>query len=127
VDPGHRPGTTPDGYAALTGPRLGRFLAFDAELDAPHLTGHKHDHLAILAVRPGRQGQGTGTALLHARHATLDREGTAAYLEASSQRTRRIYLRHGYTDHGSPIELPGGPLMYPMTRQPRPGQRRGDG
>ena len=42
-----------------------------------------------------------------------------AYLEASDERTRRIYLRHGYADHGSPIELPGGPFMYPMVRHPR--------
>jgi GNAT superfamily N-acetyltransferase len=77
-------------------------------------------HLAILAVRPGWQGQGTGTVLLGSYHQALDRDRTPAYLEASDLRTRRLYLRHGYADHGPPIELLGGPLMYPIWRQPSP-------
>jgi GNAT superfamily N-acetyltransferase len=114
----------PDGYdehlAQITGAWVERFAAFDAELDDHHLTGVEHHHLAILAVRPDRQGQGTGTALLDAHHAVLDEEGTVAYLEASDERTRRIYLRHGYADYGTPIQLPGGPCMYPMLRRPKP-------
>ena len=59
----------------------------------------------------------------------------AAYLEASHERTRRIYLRHGYTGYRTPIQLPGGllvngdhdapdqsadgPRLYPMTRRPQ--------
>jgi GNAT superfamily N-acetyltransferase len=130
----------PDGYgehlAEITGRWVERFVVFDGELDAHHLTGTEHHHLAILAVRPDRQGQGTGTALLDAHHAVLDEQGIAAYLEASDERTRRIYLRHGYADYGTPIELPAssfvhgddsgpgqpadGPRMYPMVRRPRP-------
>jgi hypothetical protein len=60
----------------------------------------------------------TRTALLCSYHQILDHDlGAPAYLEASDRRTRQIYLRHGYTDHGPPIHLPGGPLMYPMWRQ----------
>ena len=55
----------PDGYnarlAAITGPLTGRFEAFDAALEAHHPAAVAHQHLAILAVRPGRQGHGTGT------------------------------------------------------------------
>jgi GNAT superfamily N-acetyltransferase len=142
----------PDGYdehlAEITGPWVERFAIFDAELDDHHLTGVEHHHLAILAVRPGRQGQGTGTALLDAHHAVLDEQGMTAYLEASDERTRRIYLRHGYADYGTPIQLPGGlvaggdhltagqpadgPRMYPMVRRPKshissePAGRRAD-
>ncbi len=119
------PGTPPDGYAeqlaALTGPYLGNFLAFDEQLDRHHPSGAFHEHLAILAVRPDRQGQGIGTALLDARHAVLEDQGTPAYLEASDERTRRLYLAHGYTDRGSPIELADGVRMYPMWREPRAG------
>jgi GNAT superfamily N-acetyltransferase len=120
---GHAAGQ-PAGYrarlSAVTGSWLDRFLAFDAALDARHPAGIPHHHLAILAVRPDRQGQGAGTALLRFHHQILDRDaGAPAYLEASDLRTRRIYLRHGYTDHGPPIRLPGGPLMYPMWRQGR--------
>ena len=85
-----------------------------------------HEHLAILAVRPDRQGQGIGTALLDARHADLEDQGIPAYLEASDERTRRLYLAHGYTDRGSPIELADGVRMYPMWREPRTGRTAPD-
>jgi GNAT superfamily N-acetyltransferase len=123
--PGDGPGAPPDGYpgqlAALTGPHLGNFLAFDEQLDRHHPAGTYHHHLAILAVRPDRQGQGIGTALLHAHHAVLDAHGTPAYLEASDERTRRLYLNHGYADRGSPIDLADRVRMYPMWREPRAG------
>jgi len=108
--------------AEITGQWAGRFVTFDQELDAHHLTSIAHHHLAVLAVHPDWQGRGIGTALLHAHHATLDQDGITAYLEASDQRTRSLYLRHGYTDYGSdPIQLPEGPSMFPMTREPRAG------
>jgi GNAT superfamily N-acetyltransferase len=120
--PGTGPGAPPDSYterlAAIAGPYLANFLAFDEELDRHHPAGSFHHHLAILAVRPDRQGQGIGTALLHAHHAVLADHGIPAYLEASDQRTRRIYLNHGYADQGSPIVLADGVRMYPMWRAP---------
>jgi GNAT superfamily N-acetyltransferase len=101
-----------------TGRWIDRFLAFDAALDGHHPAGIAHHHLALLGVRPDRQGRGTGTALLRSYHEVLDSEaGAPAYLEASDLRTRQIYLRHGYADHGPPIRLPDGPLMYPMWRE----------
>jgi len=138
--PGTGPAAPPDGYAdqlaEVTGPWVERFRVFDVALDAHHLTGIQHHHLAILAVHPDRQGQGIGTALLEAHHATLDELRIAAYLEASDKRTRQTYVRHGYDDYSGPIVLPGGQtadtgndtqgqppavtFMYPMRRQPRP-------
>jgi GNAT superfamily N-acetyltransferase len=123
------PGEPPDDYAerlaAVTGPWLDRFTVLDENFDRHHPAGAAHQHLAILAVRPGRQGEGIGTALLQAHHATLDKLGMPAYLEASDQRTRGIYLDHGYSDCGSPIELPEGPEMYPMWRPPQDHGRSG--
>lgn len=124
--PGDGPAAPPQGYvqqlAAIIGPHLDRFLAFDQHLDQRHPIGTFHEHLAILAVRPDRQGQGVGTALLDARHADLEDQGIPAYLEASDERTRRIYLAHGYTDRDDgPIELTDQVRMYPMWRQPRTG------
>jgi GNAT superfamily N-acetyltransferase len=105
--------------AAVTGRWAERFAAFDAVLDARHPAIADHD-LAILAVQPDRQGQGTGAALLHACHQHLDHDvRTPACLAASDLRTCQNYLRHGYADHGPPGRLPGGPLMYSMWRRAR--------
>ncbi len=119
-----QPGGYDERLAEVAGQWAEQFVTFDQELDAHHLTGVPHCHLAILAVRPDVQGRGTGTALLDAYHAILDGEGTVAFLEASDERSRGIYLRHGYADYGSPIELPGGPFMYPMVRHPRTTAKR---
>jgi GNAT superfamily N-acetyltransferase len=121
---GREPPSPPDRYPerlrAATTPWTERFIVFDAELDRHHPADTPHHHLALLGVRPDRQGQGTGTALLDYYHHILDTQTRApAYLEASSQRNRDLYLRHGYTDHGPPIRLPGGPMMYPMWREPQ--------
>jgi GNAT superfamily N-acetyltransferase len=112
--------------AAATGPWIDRFLAFDETLDRHHPVGIPHHHLAILAVRPDRQGQGTGAMLLRAYHQILDHDvGAAAYLEAADLRTRQLYLRHGYVLRpNAPFCLPvDGPPMWPMWREPqrRPG------
>jgi GNAT superfamily N-acetyltransferase len=120
VDPTGPPAGYDQRLAAATTPWTARFRAFDAALDAHHPAGTPHHHLAILAVRPDRQGQGTGTALLRSYHQMLDGQvGAPAYLEASDLRTRQTYLRHGYADHGPPIRLPDGPQMYPMWRDNR--------
>jgi GNAT superfamily N-acetyltransferase len=80
----------------------------------------------MMAVRPDRQGQGTGTALLRAYLDHLDQVAMPSYLEAASPRSRAIYLRHGYADHGPPIRLSDdGPCMYPMWREPGPGSVAG--
>jgi GNAT superfamily N-acetyltransferase len=104
--------------AAATGPWRGRFTELDAAFDRHHPTGMAHHHLAILAVHPGLQGNGIGTMLLDVHHWNLDVDRLPAYLKASGLDTRQVYLRHGYADVAPPIRLPGGPMMYPMIRQP---------
>jgi GNAT superfamily N-acetyltransferase len=104
--------------AAVTGRWADRFTAFDAALDRHHPPGPPHHHLAILAVRPGQQGQGTGTALLRAYHDRLDRDEQPAYLEAAEWRTRQFYQRHGYLPSGLFYLPDAGPAMWPMWRPP---------
>lgn len=127
IPAGDQPPAPPAGYderlRAVTSPWTSRFLVFDAALNRHHPIGMPHHHLALLAVRPDRQGQGAGTALLDAYHAALDSAGLPAYLEAADPRTRGVYLRRGYADHGAPIRLPGGPVMYPMVREPQRGRK----
>ena len=61
-----------------------------------------HHYLAFLAVRPGRQGHGLGTALLRDRLRRLDAAGAPAYLEASEPRSRALYVREGFREHQEP-------------------------
>jgi GNAT superfamily N-acetyltransferase len=115
------PGGYDEQLAAATGPWTDRFRAFDAALDRHHPAGRPHHHLAILAVRPGRQGQGTGSLLLRAYHDILSHHGTPAYLEAATLRLTGLYQRHGYVLRpGAPFCLPGSQVpMWPMWREPR--------
>lgn len=101
--------------AAACGPWTDRFRALDEAFARHHPHDEPHHHLALLATRPKAQGRGLGSALLrhhHAAHPELP-----AFLEASSPRSRELYLRHGYTDLGR-YSLPGpdAPSMWPMWR-----------
>ncbi|WP_406104099.1 GNAT family N-acetyltransferase [Streptomyces sp. NBC_01003] len=84
-----------------------------------HPGDRAHEYLWMIAVDPARQGQGLGTALTQPVLDRCDREGVAAYLEASSDRSRALYERLGFTCTGSGIALPDGPTMWPMWRDPQ--------
>ncbi len=86
--------------------------------DAAHPTERAHEYLHMIAVRPGRQGEGLGTALITAVLERCDREGLHAYLEASNARSRDLYERLGFAFTGAPLDLPDGPRMWPMWREP---------
>ena len=89
--------------------------------------GHPHQphaYLQALAVLPGLQSGGIGGALLRRALARYDAEGLPAFVEASSERSRAFYARHGFAPHGAPLRLPaGGPQMWPMWREPGGGGR----
>ncbi|NUP47882.1 MAG: GNAT family N-acetyltransferase [Catenulispora sp.] len=117
-DPEPEPADHDEHLAAAVGPHIERFRMFDALLAKHHPGGFSHHHLAIMAVHPDHQGRGIGSTLLATHHEQLAAADPAgvAYLEASDAGTRELYLKHGYRDHGDPIVLPDGPLMYPMVR-----------
>jgi GNAT superfamily N-acetyltransferase len=88
-------------------------------MDEVHPTGRAHEYLWMIAVAPDRQGEGLGAALIRHVLDRCDREGLPAYLEASSERSAKLYERLGYTFTDTALDLPDGPRMYPMWREPR--------
>ena len=93
-----------------------RFLAAVELMDECH-PQQPHDYLFFLGTRPGWQSRGLGSALLREVLDRCDRDGRPAYLEATSEENRRLYLRHGFVVSGE-INLPDGPTMWPMWREP---------
>ncbi|MFF0010059.1 GNAT family N-acetyltransferase [Streptomyces sp. NPDC005374] len=83
-----------------------------------HPSGRAHEYLWMIGVAPGRQGEGLGTALIGSVLERCDREQLPAYLEASSARSRALYERLGFELVDRPLELPDGPRMWPMWREP---------
>jgi GNAT superfamily N-acetyltransferase len=104
--------------ATICGEHVERFRTFDDLMEAHH-PHSPHHYLGFLATLSGRQSAGLGSALLRHHHRHLDEHGIPAYLEASTTRSRDLYLRHGYRPHGTPYELPGGPPMFPLWRDPQ--------
>ncbi len=85
---------------------------------APHHPSDRAWYLLAAGVLPDRQGHGLGAALLSATLAYLDEIGEAAYLEATSPRSRVLYHRLGFGDHAE-FSPDGGPPIWGMWR-PRP-------
>jgi GNAT superfamily N-acetyltransferase len=85
-----------------------------------HPSGTAHEYLWMIAVSPERQGEGLGTALIQHVLDRCDREHLPAYLEASSARSRTLYERLGFTFMDRTLDLPDGPPMWPMWRDPAP-------
>jgi GNAT superfamily N-acetyltransferase len=83
-----------------------------------HHPRDSHWYLHYLGVEPRRQGRGIGAALLAPVLEQCDREGAPAHLEASTERNRALYERHGFTLTGT-FDLPaGGPSLREMWREP---------
>lgn len=81
-----------------------------------------HWYLPLLGVMADHQGHGIGTALLAAVLPRCDAEGTAAYLEATCERNRDLYARHGFRVQQE-VRLPDGPPLWAMWREPQQGAR----
>lgn len=107
---------------AVCGVHTGRFLIFDAAMEAHHPSA-PHRYLALVGTRPDRQGRGIASRLLEQISADLDQVQTPAYLEAVSPRTAELYARFGFEASGEPFPIgSGGPFMQPMWRNPKPSE-----
>lgn len=63
---------------------------------AGHVLPEPRWYLRQIAVDPALQGHGHGAALLAAGLAEIDARGEPAYLEATSDASRRFYSRHDF-------------------------------
>lgn len=100
----------------IAGPDAPRMLEI-VERFEEHAPKEPYYHLQFLGVLPERQGAGLGGALVWPILARCDRHGVPAYLEATSDRNRAMFERHGFRAHGS-IPLSGGPAPWRMWRDP---------
>jgi GNAT superfamily N-acetyltransferase len=109
-------------------PRYAQRLEEIAGIDAPRLfeivelfesqaPQEPHYHLQFLAVRPERQGAGLGGALMAPGLDRCDHNGVPAYLEATTDRNRALYERHGFRAVGG-MRLADGPTVWRMWREP---------
>lgn len=104
-------------FLSIAGPAgLKRAKELGARLSACH-PSVPHAHLQFLGVTSAAQGRGIGSALLKETLAPLDRTGTVAYLEASTERNVALYARHGF-EVTNEFELPGL-HFWCMTRTPQ--------
>ena len=78
-----------------------------------------HYYLPFMGVLPKWQGRGIGSALLRAGLETCDRDKVPAYLDASNESSRALYLRHGFEVIRT-LSLPDGPSFWQMWREPQP-------
>jgi ribosomal protein S18 acetylase RimI-like enzyme len=75
-----------------------------------------HHYLFAVGVDPARQGQGIGSELMRAVLATCDATRTAAYLEASTESSSRLYARHGFKTTSVLHMTPDAPPVWLMWR-----------
>ena len=77
-----------------------------------------HRYLAVLGTEPEHQGEGIGSVLLRSMLERCDRERVPAYLESSSEGSKRLYLRHGFRVTQELPLPPDGPPVWLMWREP---------
>jgi len=77
-----------------------------------------HWYLATLGTDPVAQGRGLGTRVLEPVLARCDQDGVGAYLESSKERNVDYYARFGFRTT-EVLDLPRGPRMWLMWREPR--------
>ena len=112
------PGVRPDGEAL--GSILGQADVLDRlssvwEQVVSHEPERPHWYLRQVGVDPTLQGSGSGSALMQAGLAEIDRQGELAYLEATSEGSRSFYERHGFTTLAE-VQVGDAPPLWPMLR-----------
>jgi GNAT superfamily N-acetyltransferase len=100
---------------AVSGPYAERLFTLMELMNEHHPTDQEHQYLFVLGTRDAWQSQGLGSALLRSVLSQCDIDGTPAYLEATSERNRFLYERHGF-EVIEVLHLPEGPPLWCMWR-----------
>ena len=93
-----------------------KVFGFLGQMDEYH-PKEPHWYLPQIGVDPTQQGKGIGSALLKHALKKADEDKLPAYLEATSEDSRRLYERHGFEKIGT-IQNADSPPLYPMLRRP---------
>jgi len=123
VPPGHEPLTEQESsslhgvFETIGAREAARFTAL-IELMASHHPDQDHFYLWVLGVSAHVQNRGLGSALLRSRLDTCDEHEVPAYLEATTDRNRRLYERHGF-HVAEELAANGSPPMWAMWRDPK--------
>jgi ribosomal protein S18 acetylase RimI-like enzyme len=101
------------------GRRLPLGVRYLLRAEHKHPRRPEHWYLHYLGAEPQSQGRGLGSALMRPVLALCDRDRIGAYLEASSERNRALYERHGF-EVVEVFDIPGGgPEIRRMWRDPQ--------
>jgi ribosomal protein S18 acetylase RimI-like enzyme len=109
------------GYVRTLGSRLNVATASYGVLLRVH-PRRPHWYLAGIGTDPPLQGTGIGGELMRSRLARCDAAGMPAYLESSKESNVPFYERHGFTVTRELTVPDGGPTLWLMWREPRPGR-----
>jgi GNAT superfamily N-acetyltransferase len=98
-------------------PALGRATRWEA-LIGDHRPTEDHWYLNTLAVDPGAQRGGVGTALIGPGLERADADGLGVYLETQRRANIPFYRRFGF-EEGDELKLPDSPPVWTMWRPAR--------
>lgn len=102
--------------AAPFGDHGERLRALGTELASYRPEVETYDYLFAIGVVAQCRGAGVGTTLLAEGLDRADAACRGVYLEASSPGSRALYRRHGFADLSAPVQIEGGPPVWPMWR-----------
>ncbi|WP_040790041.1 GNAT family N-acetyltransferase [Nocardia paucivorans] len=94
---------------------LQRAAYLTALLAREHPREFPHSYLQVMVTVPEFRSRGAGAAILARQVRALGDIGMPAFLEASTERSARLYARHGFAREGATHTLPeNGPTLIPM-------------
>ncbi|WP_067822771.1 GNAT family N-acetyltransferase [Nocardia inohanensis] len=92
-----------------------RMAALTSILAGTHPADYPYRYLQVIVTLPEHRGKGAGHAIITDRVKAASADGLPAYLEASTDRSARLYQRCGFEISGPLIPLPeNGPTLRPM-------------